>query len=140
MGKKVLWIVPTGILALCIMYNRFSNILDINIEVSEIIAIIAVGIIGIVFIAPCLYVYLININRDRKQEYIKSILLSIAYININAIIASPNSILWYMGVKERGVHDLDLLPMYIIVPLVIIFAGVLIMQTLEFIKKKRSGG
>lgn len=50
----------------------------------------------------------------------KSIIFAFFFVFINAIICNPNSIMHYLNIRRFGPHDIDFLPMCIIIPILII--------------------
>ena len=134
MKKKLLWLMPTWVLIICILYNYIADILHNNIEIFDYIIFI-LGICVILFIAPCFYIYLINKNNYNRIVFLKSIICTMLCISINAIIVNPNSILYYFNIRERGIHDLDFFPICIIIPGVIVIVGLCVIKIINAIKK-----
>lgn len=120
--KKIVWFIPTMFLLLSTILHTILSVYKVNIEILDFM-IFFVCTYGMVMIAPCFYSILIYKFSSDKRGLLKLFLHAVGVIVVNAVIMCPYSILYYLNLKERGAHDLDLFPMYIIVPLVIILVG-----------------
>ena len=53
-------------------------------------------------------------------EVLKLIIFAVFFVFINAIISNLNSVMHYLNIRRLGPHDIDFLPMCIIIPILII--------------------
>lgn len=120
MKKKYLILIPT-IIILLIINNNYNLYMPNKIE--EIIIFITTYFLLLLInvIAPILYVCNLSLDFKSSKKIVKKIIVIECLIIANAIIASPNSILYYINAKGMGSHDIDMFPMFLIVPNVIFF-------------------
>ena len=109
--KKVLpWSIPT---LLIVFFLTFERIFDVHIEDILIF-------IFVLFFTPGYYIFLTYHAQHNKIKFIKSFLCSILFILVNAIFICPESIQVYLGLREWKVHDIDMLPLFAILPIAVI--------------------
>ena len=136
MKKLLMWIIPTVFIICCLVVYVILSQLNLNFELIDFIFFI-VATYGILLISPCLYIFLINKYSNDIKSLICSILYSIGCITLNAIIICYDSLLYYFGIRERNIHDLNLFSAYIIIPFGIIIIGICIIIVLKLINNTR---
>ena len=134
MKRMIVWLFPTVFIACCLALNTICATLKINSELLDFIMYI-IAVYGIGLITPCFYVILISRYSNNTKKFLYSILCALGCITLNAMIVGYRSFMYYLGIKQRGVHDLDLFPAYMIVPIGITMVGVCIILILKLIKK-----
>lgn len=136
MKNRSIWLIPTLVIVCCLVFNIVFDQYEIDSDIIDFMMFI-VAVYGILFAAPCFYVVLIGVYSKSVKSFIRSIIYAFCCVMLNAIIVCYESLLYYLKVKERGVYDLDLLPMYIIIPSGIILIGLCIVLVLRRCKRKR---
>lgn len=136
MKRLFLWLIPTMSLVCSLIINDILEMNEIFIATIDFI-LFFVYTYGILLVAPCFYVFMINSVKHNKQKFIGSIICAGICIITDALIFSPKSILYYLNIKKPPSHYVDFFSMYIIVPAIIVFVGVGIILLLKKIKNKR---
>ncbi len=136
MKKGYLWLIPTTVLICSVIINHFLDVREIYIALIDFI-IFVVCSYGIVFVAPCFYIFIIISACDDKKKFLRSLFYAIVCIVVNALIICPKLFLYHLGMLQLKNHDLDLLPMYIILPTGILLVGVCIILLLKKVRRRR---
>lgn len=93
-------------------------------------------IYGTVIICPiCLLLISILYVKKEKVKIKSTIIVSSVILFLNGVINFPVSILVYLGLREWGTHDVDLLPVFVLIPMCIFFVGLGVYQVVEILKK-----
>ena len=116
MKKVLLWCIPTFLIFFSVMFKWIFDKYVVDIFVLMFYSFT-------LFFFPCYYIFMIYLSRDIKIQFIKSFLYSIIFIFVNAILVCPESIQVYLGLREWKVHDIDMLPFFVMLPISIIIIG-----------------
>ena len=135
MKKMLLWGIPT---LLIIFFLTLERLFDVYI--ADILFLIF--FIFTLFFTPCYYFFLIYQARHSKIKFVKSLLYSISFILFNAIFICPESIQVYLGLREWKVHDIDMLPLFAILPIsvmIIVYGLIIIIRKIRAIINRTNG-
>lgn len=120
MKKASLWCIPTLLIAFCLTVNHF-----LQVKFPDVLFL--AFYIFTLFIAPCYFIFLIYYVHCNKIGFIRSFLFSSFLILVNAVLICPESIQVYMGLREWDGHDIDFLPLFVVLPmLILVIAYVLV--------------